>query len=397
MTHPSKVGQLVRFIPDHNNESCPDDAIFKVVHYYVDLGEAFVRIIPVSKSSRGYGISRHTNRYATRFQVVSQRISYTKDIHGTIHNRPTLRPISSNERDRTSEPLSPRRISMDSFADGFVSRESTPLRELSIDSISPTSRLREATSQDSRPTIRQDFFQWARGLVNNVSNRRTEIPRPNHAAEARRLEGNQSARYQRVTQLPDIPYLQMFRKADQAGRLYFEERGPLWDYPERRFATPTTSPTHTVTFLVGLPCSRKSTYAKNLTSGAILSRDDLLTYTYPDMTYNEAYEYVRSDSARLQIFNKAFDKLITQRSREQKDLVVDMTNLSLKSRRSLMQRFPHAQFKCVVFLPPFSSVIRCNQTRPGKSISTDILINMSKSFVMPVKQEGFTDITYILE
>lgn len=201
-----------------------------------------------------------------------------------------------------------------------------------------------------------------------------------------------------VTQLLDIPYLQMFRKADQAGRLYFGEKGQPSDYPERRFATPTTSPTHTVTFLVGLPCAKKSTYAHQLIQAtAIISRDDLLTYTYPDMTYNKAYQYVHSDPARLQIFNKAFDKLITQRSREQKDLVVDLTNLSLKSRRSMMQRFPHAQFKCVVFLPPFSSVVQCNQTRPGKSISTDILINMSKSFVMPVKQEGFTDITYILE
>lgn len=115
------------------------------------------------------------------------------------------------------------------------------------------------------------------------------------------------------------------------------------------------------------------------------------------MAYNEAYQYVHNDSARLQIFNKAFDKLITQRSREQKDLVVDMTNLSLKSRRSLMQRFPHAQFKCVVFLPPFSNVIKCNETREGKNIAKDTLINMSKSFVIPVKQEGFNEITYILE
>lgn len=198
-----------------------------------------------------------------------------------------------------------------------------------------------------------------------------------------------------VTQLLDIPYLQMFRKADQQGRLYFGEKGQHSDYPERRFITPALTSTHTVTLLVGLPCSGKSTYANSYPT--VLSRDNLLTYTYPDMTYNEAYTYVHSDSARLQIFNKAFDKLITQRAREQRDLVIDMTNLSLKSRRSMMQRFPHAQFKCVVFLPPFTQIIARNTTRPGKSIPFDTLISMSKSFVMPVKQEGFTDITYILE
>ena len=201
-----------------------------------------------------------------------------------------------------------------------------------------------------------------------------------------------------VTQLRDIPYLHMFRKADQQGRLYFGEKGQHSDYPERHFITPASTSTHTVTLLVGLPCSGKSTYAKNLASGAaVLSRDDLLTYTYPDMTYNQAYTHVHSDPARLQIFNRAFDRLVTQRSREQKDLIIDMTNLSLKSRRSMMQRFPHAQFKCVVFLPPFTQIIARNATRPGKSIPFDTLISMSKSFVMPVKQEGFTDITYILE
>ena len=198
-----------------------------------------------------------------------------------------------------------------------------------------------------------------------------------------------------VTQLSDIPYLQVFRKADQQGRLYFGENLQHSDYPERRFMTPSLTSTHTVTILVGLPASGKSTYANSYHT--VLSRDNLLTYTYPDMTYNEAYTYVHSDSVRLQIFNKAFDKLITQRAREQKDLVIDMTNLSLKSRRSMMQRFPHAQFKCVVFLPPFTKILARNTTRPDKSIPFDKLILMSKSFVMPVKQEGFTDITYILE
>lgn len=187
----------------------------------------------------------------------------------------------------------------------------------------------------------------------------------------------------------------MFRKADQQGRLYFDEKGLPADYQERRFMTPSSTPSHTVTLLVGLPASGKSTYANSYR--AVLSRDNLLTYTYPDMTYNEAYTYVHSDPTRLQLFNKAFDKLITQRSREQQDLVIDMTNLSLKSRRSMMQRFPHAQFKCVVFLPPFTQVIARNNTRPGKSIPFDTLIAMSKSFVMPVKQEGFIDIKYILE
>ena len=111
----------------------------------------------------------------------------------------------------------------------------------------------------------------------------------------------------------------------------------------------------------------------------------------------EAYQYVHSDPARLQLFNRNFDKLVTQRAREQIDLVIDMTHLSLKSRRSMMSRFPHARFECIVHLPPFTKVIACNATREGKSIPFETLIQMSKSFVIPVKQEGFDNITYILE
>ena len=197
LQHPTKVGQLVKFIPEHNNVSCPDNAIFKVIHYYEGLVETFVRVTSIPNLSQGYCIDEYTSRYATRFQVIPSRISYTKDIHGTIHNRPTPRPISSDERDRASEPLSSRGVNMDSFSDGSVSCESTPRRELSINPISPTPRLRETTSEDSRPSIGQDLLQWTRGLIDNVSNRCTEIPRPHYATEARRLEGNQSARYQR--------------------------------------------------------------------------------------------------------------------------------------------------------------------------------------------------------
>lgn len=214
--HPTQIGQIVKFIQHGGIRYYPENALFLITNFYIDLdGDAIVNIKPFANipSDIASNISTTVGRFANRFQVVTQRISYTKDIHGTIHNRPTPRPVSSNERDRTSESLSPRGISMDSFADGFVSCESTPLRELSIDSISSTSRLREATSQVSGPPIRQDFFQWARGSIDNVSNRRIEIPRPNHATETRRLEGNQSARYQRnaTTRYPIYPNVQESR------------------------------------------------------------------------------------------------------------------------------------------------------------------------------------------
>ncbi len=196
-----------------------------------------------------------------------------------------------------------------------------------------------------------------------------------------------------VSQL-SVPYLSMFRKADATGRI--TNKDTRKDYEPRRFHKPTSTPKFNVTFLVGLPCSRKSTYAKSLGLD-ILSRDDLLTSQHTALSYNQAYSLVHSNSDSLAKFNQSFEQYITSKARAGKDLIIDMTMLSLKSRRSMMTHFKHASFNAIVFLPKYSQVLECNATRPGKSISPEILHSMSKSFVMPVLEEGFTNISYILE
>ena len=180
----------------------------------------------------------------------------------------------------------------------------------------------------------------------------------------------------------------MFRKADQLGRITDHGRA---DYDPRSFVTLSTNPTHTVTLLVGLPCSRKSTYARSL-GLTVLSRDDLITDTFPNMPYEDAYASARADST----FNQRFDKYITSIARKQEDIVVDMTMLSLKARRSMMSHFPHAQFKCEVFIPPLSQTLLCNATRPDKQFKEDLFYDLAKTLTLPVPQEGFTSITYHL-
>ena len=196
MKHPTKVGQIVKFLPDRNNEDCNPNSLFKVIDFWYDEeeDESYVKISPLTPNP---DISPRPNRYASRFVVVSPRISYTKDIHGTIHNRPKPNPIQRNEDNRTQFRVPPRRISMDSFTDGNCLCESATPRQPSSSTSSVATRLRETLSQGRGLTIRENFFQWSRGLIGDARNGRIEIPRPNHAAEARRLEGNQSARYQR--------------------------------------------------------------------------------------------------------------------------------------------------------------------------------------------------------
>lgn len=186
-----------------------------------------------------------------------------------------------------------------------------------------------------------------------------------------------------------IPYLYLFRLADITGRISDQGRD---DYDPRKFYKPTSSPTHHVTILCGLPCSGKSTFAKQFP--LVLSRDNLLTDMYPDLTYNDAYDKVHSDPDLLASFNNSFNAHINSLAKLQKDLVVDMTMLSLSSRRKMMSRFPKASFSCIVFLPPLETIQSRNYSRPNKFIEPTIIQSMMKSFVMPIKAEGFTTITY---
>lgn len=196
-----------------------------------------------------------------------------------------------------------------------------------------------------------------------------------------------------ISQLSNIPYLAMFRRADVIGRISSNEKT---DYDPRNFLTPRRDPTHTVTLLCGLPCTRKSTYAATL-GLPVLSRDNfLMQYANPDETYNECYTRIHASVEDLSEFNKAYNAHIIKLSKDQSDLVVDMTMLSLKTRRVMMSHFPKASFKCVVFLPRLSIVKACNDSRPGKFISDEIYNTMMASFVMPVREEGFTDIQYNL-
>ena len=187
-------------------------------------------------------------------------------------------------------------------------------------------------------------------------------------------------------------HLRQFRELDIMGRISAQQRD---DYEPRKFITPPTETTHTVNILVGLPASGKSTFAQ-FSGLPIIARDIIIKDMYPDFTYTQAFNTVQSDPALLQLVSQKLDKLTSQLSREQKDCVIDMTNTSLSSRRKHMNKFNKAEFKATVFLPPMSTIESRNLSRPGKLIPKTVYESMMKSFVMPIRDEGFTSIDYIL-
>ena len=117
---------------------------------------------------------------------------------------------------------------------------------------------------------------------------------------------------------------------------------------------------------------------------------------YPDFPYNQAFSTVQSSTALLQLVNQKLERLESNYAKTRTDCVIDMTNTSLSSRRKHMSKFPNAEFHAHVFLPSMETIQLRNTQRKGKIIPEEAYTGMMKSFVMPIKEEGFSQISYIL-
>lgn len=196
-----------------------------------------------------------------------------------------------------------------------------------------------------------------------------------------------------------IPYMDLFRHADSVGRISLKDIRK--DYDPRKFLKQASEYKREVTILTGLPCSGKSTYASQFkNTHNIVSRDTFLMSHYAcqdSQTYNEKYQAIHSNPVDLDEFNNLFEAHILKIAKDySKPILVDMTMLSLSSRRSMMAKLPNSSFKSVVFLTRLTTIDARNENRPGKVIPDEVLFNMQKSFTMPVREEGFTSIEYKL-
>lgn len=201
-----------------------------------------------------------------------------------------------------------------------------------------------------------------------------------------------------ISQL-SVPYMALFRHADATGRL--TTKSEIKDYEPRKFLKPYHSTKRTVTILTGLPCTGKSTYASKFKdTHNIISRDDFLMspeWNNENLPYNEIYKETNKNEGNLAVFNGLFEKYISTIAKDySKDIIIDMTMMSLSSRRSMMAKFPNSVFKSVVMLTKLSTVHARNVNRTGKVTPDKVLHMMQTAFTIPVREEGFSDVQYIL-
>lgn len=148
--------------------------------------------------------------------------------------------------------------------------------------------------------------------------------------------------------------------------------------------------------LAGIPCSGKTTYVRNnilhLDDYVILSTDDILEEMAEvlGMTYNEAWpDYYHWANV---IFWERFHAAVAER----KNIIIDRTNLTPKTRASVLSQLPKEYHKKATYFIPNIKVIDKRNVRPGKIIPKEVLWNMLVALTEPTHEEGFDGIQHTI-
>lgn len=156
---------------------------------------------------------------------------------------------------------------------------------------------------------------------------------------------------------------------------------------------------HKCTILIGVPAAGKSTWLdsnfRNMEAGSVVASTDNIIQEIADrygFTYNEVFKDA------FMIADKVMAKRLAEAAERGVDIYVDRTNLSEKSRRQFINKLKKYDytFDAVDFeTPEKEEWERRLNNRPGKNIPSEVLIRMLDSYEMPLKSEGFENITFI--
>lgn len=154
--------------------------------------------------------------------------------------------------------------------------------------------------------------------------------------------------------------------------------------------------------LVGLPGCGKSTWIEHFLKKeasrqySVISSDALIEQAAQEcnVSYDVAHKLLISEVLPL-VYDMADDCIKNECS-----LIWDQTNLSTALRRDKLKKIPlHWRRVCVVFDLPLEEIKRRRDQReatsPGKTVPEEIIKNMTASFEIPTKQEGWDEIIVI--
>lgn len=146
---------------------------------------------------------------------------------------------------------------------------------------------------------------------------------------------------------------------------------------------------NTLTLLIGLPASGKSTYAREHLANdntIILSSDELRKELLGDENCQDNNELVFKT-----LYKRAKDYL-----QNGKNVVIDATNINLKARRSALSHFEKMPIRreAIVFATPFEICIERDKER-ARTVGEAVIKKFLYRFEVPMKYEGFDIIRFV--
>jgi len=150
-----------------------------------------------------------------------------------------------------------------------------------------------------------------------------------------------------------------------------------------------------ITLLVGPPACGKSTWCqKNAKNATIVSRDDIVDHVREEyhVSYSEAF---RNKDLQKRV-DKELESHLSHTLKSGRDIVIDMTNMSIKRRKSILDRTPAGYEKiAVVFSVSRAELIKRLDKREketGKRVGINIVDDMLANYQEPSLVEGFDKI-----
>lgn len=190
----------------------------------------------------------------------------------------------------------------------------------------------------------------------------------------------------------DIFYKELYQvcNADSTGGISQNFDRTKLDSPTK--VTPVINKEYpNLVLLIGVQNSGKSTYCDNKYSGYTkISRDGILVdfvhqHSGYNMTYTGCWNYCNERD-----LHKEVDKLLymkfNQATRNKENIVIDMTNMSKKSRRKWLQ-VKNYNKKAVLFITEYDELFKRNANRFGKCLATGVIKNTMKRLVWPDYKE----------
>jgi len=194
-----------------------------------------------------------------------------------------------------------------------------------------------------------------------------------------------------------LGYLSKLASADTFGRICTDERSGYSQYfdhcTNKEKQISQFQPLLTV--MIGVPCSGKSTHLQNRVKSVnkddcpvVISSDNIID-DLPGVNYNEKFK-----SADFEQIEKQMMTEFQTAAYRAKDIIVDRTNMSKKSRRRFVsaarQNKNNYFVECIVMCTGLDEIMLRNECRAntdGKRIPDYVLHNMMKAFSFPMLDE----------